>query len=132
VTAAGHGCKRAQQEDAAIVALLTEPTIAAAAEKVGIGERTPVRWLSEPTFRAQYRAARRQLVEAATGRLQQAATQAVDALTRNLTWGVPPSEIAAAKAILDQAIKAIELVDLAERIEQLEQVAAAAAERSSR
>jgi hypothetical protein len=129
---AGHGSRRPQREDAALSALLAEPTIAAAAQAAGISERTLVRWLAQPDFKARYRAARRQLVEAAIGRLQQAATQAVDALTRNLTCGVPSSEIAAAKAILDNAIKAIELVDLAERIEQLEQAAATAAERGGR
>ncbi len=55
-----------------------------------------------------------------------AATLAVEALTRNLTCGVPPSEIAAAKAIIDQAVKGVELVDLAERVAALEQAADAA------
>jgi hypothetical protein len=117
---AGHGSRRPQREDAALSALLAEPTIAAAAQVAGISERTLMRWLAQPDFKARYRAARRQLVEAAIGRLQQTATQAVDALTRNLTCGVPTSEIAAAKAVLDNAVKAIELVDLAARIEQLE------------
>jgi hypothetical protein len=82
--------------------------------------------MSESEFKARYRASRRSVVESAIGRLQQAATQAVDALTRNLTCGIPPVEVGAAKAILDQAIKGVELVDLAERVEQLEQAAAAA------
>ena len=64
-----------------------------------------------------------------TDLLQQTATQAVDALTRNLTCGIPAVEVGAAKSVLDQAIKAVELVDLAERIEALEQAAEQAAER---
>ena len=56
----------------------------------------------------------------------------MDALTRNLTCGTPSAEIAAAKAIIDQSLRAIELVDLAERVEQLEQAAAQAAEPEKR
>src|SRR5215207_10360293 len=126
---AGHGSKRAQREEAAIVGLLSEPTIDAAARKVGIGETTLLRWMAEPEFKARLRAARRSVVEGAIGRLQQAATQAVDALTRNLTCGIPAVEVGAAKSVLDQALKAIELVDLAERVEALEEAAEAAAER---
>jgi len=123
---AGHGEKRTRREEAAIAALLTEPTIALAAAKAGIGEATILRWLREPSFGAQYRAARRTVVESAIGRLQQATSDAVAALSRNLQCGVPASEIAAAKAIIDFAVKGLELVDLAERVEQLEQAAAGA------
>ena len=128
----GEGGKRPRQEDAAIAALLSEPTIAEAAQKVGIGRSTLLRWLAEPEFKARYRAARRSVVESAIGRLQQATTQAVDALARNLTCGTPAVEVGAARTILDQATKAVELVDLAERIEQLEQAAELAAEREKR
>jgi len=116
----GHGQKRARLEDGALAALLSEPTIAAAATKAGIGESTLLRWMAETDFKARYRAARRQVVEGAIGRLQQAATLAVDALTRNLTCGTPAVEVGAARTILDQATKAVELVDLAERVEALE------------
>ena len=126
---AGHGSKRAQREEAAIVSLLSEPTIDAAARKVGIGETTLLRWMAEPDFKARLRAARRSVVEGAIGRLQQAATQAVDTLARNLTCGTPAVEVGAAKAILDQSVKAIELVDLAERVEALEQASELAADR---
>jgi hypothetical protein len=85
--------------------------------------------MAEPEFRARSRAARRQVVEGAIGRLQAAATRAVDALTRNLSCGTPAVEVGAARTILDQAVKAVELVDLAERIEALEEAAAQAAER---
>ena len=117
----GHGEKRTRLEEAAITALLACPTIEAAAEQAGIAPATLRRWLAEPEFKARYRAARRSVVEGAIGRLQQAATQAVDALARNLACGIPAVEVGAAKAVLDQAVKAVELVDMAERIEALEQ-----------
>ena len=128
----GERGKRPRQEEAAIAALLSEPTIAEAAQRAGIGRSTLLRWLQEPAFKARYRAARRSVVESAIGRLQQAATLAVDALTRNLTCGIPAVEVGAARSILDQAIKAVELVDLAERVETLEVASEAAAERENR
>jgi DNA-binding MurR/RpiR family transcriptional regulator len=120
---AGHGQKRSRQEEAALAALLSVPTIAEAATLAGISESTLLRWLQEPTFQQRYRAARREVVEHAISGLQQATGEAVEALRRNLTCGVPSSEIAAARAIIDQAVKGVELVDLAERIEQLERAA---------
>jgi hypothetical protein len=129
---ARNGGKRPQREEAAIAALLTAPTIARAAAKAGIGESTLLRWMAEPEFKARYRAATRQVVEAAVGRLQQAPTEAVGALSRNLTCAIPAVEVGAAKAVLDQAIKAVELIDLAERLERLEQATADAVERRGR
>src|SRR4051794_26526076 len=97
---AGNGGRRSQREEAALVALLSEPTIAAAATQAGIGESTLLRWMAEPEFKARYRAARRQVVESAIGRLQAVATKAVDTLERNLACGIPAVEVGAAKAVL--------------------------------
>jgi hypothetical protein len=69
------------------------------------------------------------VVELAVTGLQQATSEAVETLCRNLKCGLPGSEIAAAKAVLDFAVKGVELVDLAERIEALEQASESAAER---
>jgi hypothetical protein len=126
---AGHGQKRERLEDRALAALLCEPTIAQAATKADISESTLLRWLAEPSFKARYRDARRQVVELAVTGLQQATSEAVETLNRNLQCGVPSSEIAAAKTILDFAVKGVELVDLAERVEALEQASEQAAER---
>jgi hypothetical protein len=116
-------------EDRALAALLTEPTIAQAATTAGVSESTLLRWVAEPSFKARYRDARRQVVELAVTGLQQATSEAVETLSRNLQCGVPSSEIAAAKTILDFAVKGVELVDLAERVEALEQASEQAAER---
>jgi hypothetical protein len=76
--------------------------------------------MKQPEFRAKLRDARRAVVEGAIGRLQAAATEAVDTLRRNLTCGTPSVEVRAATAILDQAVRAVELWDLAERLDRLE------------
>ncbi len=119
----GHGEKRSRQTEAAITALLTCPTLEAAAKQTAIAPATLRRWLAEDEFQRRYRAARREVVEHAISGLQQAAGEAVETLRRNLTCGVPGSEITAARAIIDQAVKGVELIDLAERVDQLEQVA---------
>src|SRR5215218_1802246 len=98
--ASGHGEKRTRREEAAIAALLACPTIEQAAERAGVGESTLRGWLRDPAFQQRYRSARRQVVEQAISGLQQATGEAVTALRRNLTSGVPASEIASAKAIL--------------------------------
>jgi transposase-like protein len=118
----GHGEKLSRKKNAAIAALLTQPTITAAAKDVGIDESTLRRWLKEPTFKREFRAAREDVVETAVGRLQQCAGKAVEALERNLASGHPAHEIRAALGILGHAIEAIELLDLVERVGELERL----------
>jgi hypothetical protein len=79
-----------RKQESLIAALLTEPTHAAAAVKAGVSEATLHRWLHLQEFQAAYRRARRDIVEAAVGRLQQTAAKAVEALERNLACGHPP------------------------------------------
>lgn len=104
----GHGEKRSRKEDDAIAALIVAPTIGAAADLCGLGRRTLGEWLEDPDFVAKYNAARRRVAEAAISRLQQATLKAVDALTRNLECGIPASEIAAAKVLVEQMIRSID------------------------
>jgi hypothetical protein len=117
----GHGSRRGTHEDRAIVALLSEPSIPAAAVQAGISESTLKRWMQDPDFRTKYRAARQMVVEHAVGRLQQAAAKAADTLVRNLDCGMPAVEVGAAKAVFDLTAKASES-DTAERLEAIEQV----------
>jgi hypothetical protein len=118
----GHGQQLTRKQEALIAALLTEPTHAAAAAKAAVSEATLHRWLRLPEFQTAYRQARRAVVEAAIGRLQQTTGKAVDALERNLTCEHPGSEIRAALGILDQAVKAVELLDVVDRVEELERL----------
>ena len=108
------------RQERAIVALLAEPSIEAAAKTAEVSDVTIWRWMKQPEFRAKLRDARRAVVEGAVGHLQQAAVEAVQALRRALTCGQPSTEVKAATVILDQAIRAVELFDLADRVEHLE------------
>jgi hypothetical protein len=123
--AGGQTRKRERLEDRALAALLSQPTIVQAATTAGVSESTLLRWLAEPSFKARYRDARRQVVEHAVSSLQQATGQAVETLVE-ITGNIaspPAARVSAAKTILDFAVKGVELVDLAERVEQLEQAA---------
>jgi hypothetical protein len=105
----------------AIAALLIEPTVAKAAAAAKVGERTLLRWLRESGFAAEYRAARRAVVEHAVGALQRLTERAVGALERNLTCGNPAAEIRAALGVLDRSLAAVELFDLAGEIDRLQE-----------
>jgi hypothetical protein len=117
---AGHGEKLSRKQDLAILALMTEPTQADAARKVGVSPRTMKNWMADPTFQSAYRAARRQLVEQSVAWLQRSMLQAAATLRRNLKCGRPAAEIAAAVAILDRAFKGIDVLDHEERLAELE------------
>jgi hypothetical protein len=114
------GGSKANRRDIAIAALLTERTIEEAADRAGVSARTLKNWLAEPDFCAAYRAARRQLVEGAVGRLQEASGKAVDALVALLDCGHAPTRARAAMGILERSVRAIETTDLMERLEAME------------
>jgi hypothetical protein len=76
----GHGEKLTRKEEQAIAALLTHPTINAAAKAIKVSEATLWRWLQLPAFQRRYRAARAASVAHAIMRLQQVSARAVDTL----------------------------------------------------
>ena len=107
----GHGEKLTRKQDAAIGALLSHPTISAAAESVGIGEATLRRWLKDAGFLAAYRAARRDSLEQCIALLQEAGSDAVEALQQSLQANSEGVRLRAACAILDYSMKGAELLD---------------------
>ena len=109
----GHGEKLTGQQEAAIAALLTESSIAAAALKTKIGAATLQRWLKLPAFDRAYRDARRQLVRDAVARLQGAVGEAVDTLRTIAKDGKKEADrVRAAVALLDHAFRGIEPPDV--------------------
>jgi hypothetical protein len=119
----GHGEKLYRKQQEAISALLSHSTIEAAAAAINVAPGTMQRWLQLPQFQAEYRAARRQVVEFAIARLQRATRKAVETLVRNLTCGQPSVELRAALAVLEQSIKAIEILELESRVTAIEKSA---------
>jgi hypothetical protein len=118
-TQTGHRRKQEQ----AILALLSKPTIEAAANECGVSGRTLLRWLREPEFSASYRQAKSDLLTAATGRLRAAAGRAVGVLESVAVNRKAPAgaRVTASRAILELAMRSHELDDLEARITRLEE-----------
>ena len=105
-----------------ISALLTEPTVGAAADKAGVGERTLYTWLSDPAFRTVYLAARREAVNQAVAQLQRISSEAVAVLQQVMSDESKPASarITAARSVLEYSLKAVELEELEQRLAALE------------
>jgi hypothetical protein len=126
----GHGERRSRKAEQLIAALLAQPTIEAAAKSAGISVATARRWMNAPSFREQYREARREAMRQTTGRLQAAALEAVDALCKVQRGGESESaRVSAARTILEQALKAADLEDVQQRLDALEQAVKSQPER---
>lgn len=110
------------QHEAVLAALLAQPTIQTAAKQAKVSEATVYRCLRDDEFKTRYRKARTEIVEHAIVQLQRDAATATKTLRAVCEDKDAPASarVAAAKAILDGAVKAVELQDLTARIEALE------------
>ena len=110
------------KQERALLALLNEPTIAAAAVAAGVSESTLFRWLREPLFADAYRSARRASVKQAVGQLQRVSWSAASVLTQIMAdpQVAPAVRLGAASKVLDLAIHAVETEDLDARLAALE------------
>ena len=107
-------------KEKALVALVESGSVAEAAEKSGLSKETLFRYLKDKEFLKEYREARRSIVETAVSEIQQASSEAVATLRKNLHCGNPAAENQAARLILDNSLRGIELIDVVERLEVLE------------
>lgn len=110
------------RQQLAIVALLTTPTITAAAETIGAGEKTLRRWMAEPAFRAALSEAESDLIDAATRRLLQLQNTAFETVSGilddpNATHTV---RLRAAALVLEYLLKLRELRNVERRLVDLE------------
>jgi len=108
-----------------VTALLSQPSIAAAAKVCRVDESTLRRWLRKPKFLALLRTARRQLVDAATGRLVALASTAVETIERLLKSDNPGVALRAAALVVHEMREA-SIGELASSMEELEREAAEA------
>lgn len=76
----GHGAKFTQKLDAAIVALMSESSIEAAAKAAGIGVNTLYRWMKDKVFQEKYRETKTAAFSQSVGRLQQVSGRAIKIL----------------------------------------------------
>jgi hypothetical protein len=106
----------------AVAALLTAPTVRAAAQRVGVSEWTLRCWQKIPAFAELLRAARSQVFEHSLTRLQAETDKAVDVLARVLRKRTADdkTKVRAALGLLAIAFKGVELHELLDRLAAVE------------
>ncbi len=111
------------QQEAAILALLNELTVAKAAEGAGVSERTIYLWLDQPAFEAAYTKARRQHFRQAIGISQRYTSTMLSVLVSIATDKNIPAgaRVAAATQVAKFSREGIELDDVIARVTALEQ-----------
>jgi len=116
--------KISTSQQRAILALLVEPSVAAAAAKANVGERTLHRWMRLEHFTQEYRFARREAFCQAIALTQRSSAAAVAILLRIMhdPTATSSARVTAATNVLKFARESIELDDLEARIETLEVV----------
>lgn len=117
--------KLTPKQTRAIDALITQPTIDQAAERVGVTRKTIYRWLQIPDFKAELSAAEGAAIDKAGRRLIAMADKAISALDDVLDnpsqEGAGNKRLAAA-AIIDIFMRLRELRNIETRLAELEAV----------
>lgn len=107
-------------KEKALSALLESASIAEAAAKCGLSEKTLRRYLEDKDFHAEYRSARQVIFEQNIIRLQSLHSDAVSTVERNLNCENPSVEVRAAQIIIEGTRKDFETLNILERLEALE------------
>ena len=118
----GHGAKFGRKKEEAIAALLSQRSIEDAARVAHIGTNTLLRWLQLPEFKSAYREARREGVNQAVARMQQATGAAGTVALKLMTDPNVPAAVRlrAAEFVFDRAISGVEIEDIEARVAKLE------------
>jgi len=127
----GHGTKFSRKMEDAVAALLTQRNQEEAANAVGIGTATLLRWQKIPEFQKAYRDARRAAHSQSIARLQHATSAAVTTLLKVMVDPTAPhsTKVRAADSVLAHSAKSIEIEDIDVRVAALEAAAASGQER---
>jgi hypothetical protein len=110
------------KQEKALVALVTAPSVEAAAEIVGVTRGTLHRWIREDVlFQVEYREARRAALDGAVAQLQLGATEAVEVLRKGMQDRNIHARIRSASKLIDLALKAHDQFDVETRLAALEE-----------
>jgi hypothetical protein len=107
-------------QEKALNALLESASVSEAAIKCGLNAKTLRRYLDDPEFQKEFRAARRVVFEQNIFKLQSLHNQAVDTLERNLNCEIPSTEVRSAQIIVEATRRDFETLDVLHRLEALE------------
>jgi hypothetical protein len=115
------GTGRSRADAALVAALIGGATLDEAADAANVSRRTVARRLTDPAFRGELEALRREALARAADRLAGLATAALETLEELLGAGNPPAiRLGAARAVLREANRFHEATELAARIEAIE------------
>jgi hypothetical protein len=117
------GGHKQHKRSAVIAALLSEPTVEAAARKGGVSARTVRYWMRQPDFRASLSEAQRQAVEDSVvlvgAASYQAASKALSKVGRLLDSDDPGMQLRAVGAIMSGTAKLFTMMDVLELLREL-------------
>jgi transposase-like protein len=113
------------RQEKAILALLREPNMDAAAKSAGVTSRTLRRWMRQKEFFRRYKRERSLQMEGVLEALRASAVDAVRVLNSVAHSKKAPesSRVSASKALLEFGFRSHELTALEKRITQLEEIA---------
>ncbi len=109
-------------DEALLLALACGATVEAAAQSVGLSERTAYRRLTNPTFRHRLQALRADMVQRTAGMLTAASMEAVKTLLALQKESIPAAvRLGAARSVLELGMKVRETAELEQRLRALEE-----------
>ena len=119
---AGHGAKSQAVRDQAVLALLSEKSVAKAAARCGLSERTLHRWLtSDDAFQAEYAAAREAAYQSGLHRVQALTAKAVDTLEELLDAKISANvRLGAARTVAEIGIHQHDADTILQKLDELE------------
>ena len=115
--------KLVAKQEKFMIALMATNTILDACKQAGIANHTGYKYLNDPEFKVEYLKLRRETMQQATNKLQQAAVIAVETLENvmlDAENSTPSARVQAARTVLENAYRGLEIDDIQQRIEQLE------------
>ena len=104
----------------ALAALLSTPTVEAAAKECGMGVRTIRRYLATPQFAATYRAQRALVVAETVAGLEKAGTDAVAAMTGALKDEDVNVRLRAARFVIDSLFRGADMERRNREVDEIE------------
>jgi hypothetical protein len=104
-----------------LAAILTQPTLTAAAQAAGVAGKTMDRWLKQPAFMAELKTKQAAVIDRASGRLIQELGKAIDTLA-NLAENAESESVRrqAAGELIDKCFAIRERTELEARLSELE------------
>ena len=119
---AGHGAKSKAVRERAVLALLSEKTLGAAAEKSGVSEKTLRRWVAaDEAFKADYAQARQAAFQAGVSRVQALTVRAVETLEELLEETKHPNvRLGAARTVAELAIHQHDADTILRKLDEIE------------